>query len=216
MNKRTAIVIYRLILCALTFSAVITQFITRAQTKPFNPVNFFSYFTIESNILVATILGLSCFFHTKYGRFEQLGVLRGAATVYIVTTGFIYFLLLRGLEESLQTPIPWVNVVLHYIMPIGALLDWIMNPPIKRITWANTLSWLLFPLVYVLYSLVRGPFVDWYPYPFLDPRVGGYGKVAVYSLGIAVAIGLICTFVRILGNTNRRMRKANETRSTNF
>ncbi|WP_141433919.1 Pr6Pr family membrane protein [Bacillus sp. 03113] len=209
MEKRSVIVGYRLFLSTLTFSAVITQFIMRSQTKPFNPVNFFSYFTIESNILAATILALSCFSTAKYGRFEQLGILRGAATVYIVTTGFIYFLLLRGLEESLQTPIPWVNVVLHYIMPIGALLDWVINPPIKRITWINTLSWLLFPLVYVVYSLVRGPFVDWYPYPFLDPRDGGYGMVAAYSLGITIAIGSICILVRMLGNTNGRMRKSN-------
>ncbi|MGR5914374.1 Pr6Pr family membrane protein [Bacillus pacificus] len=63
---------------------------------------------------------------------EQFGVLRGAAAAYInlLLDSFI-FLLLRGLEESLQTAIPWVNTGkrLHYIMPIAMILDWILNPP---------------------------------------------------------------------------------------
>lgn len=106
MKSAKTIAIYRLFLSLLACSALITQFVTRAQVKPFNPVNFFSFFTIESNILVAIILLLSSFGTVTFGRSEQFGVLRGAATVYILTTGLIYFLLLRGLEESLQTPIP--------------------------------------------------------------------------------------------------------------
>lgn len=177
MRSAKMIAIYRLLLSLLAFSALITQFVTRAQVKPFNPVNFFSYFTIESNILVAVILLLSSLVTATFGRSEQFGVLRGAATVYILTTGLIYFLLLRGLEESLQTAIPWVNTVLHYIMPLAMILDWVINPPTKTITWKQAASWLVFPLLYVVYSLIRGPFVNWYPYPFLDPRIGGYGRV---------------------------------------
>lgn len=93
--------LFRLCLSLLAFSAIITQFIIRAQVKPFNPVNFFSFFTIESNILVACILLLSSIGTATFGRSEQFGILRGAATVYILTTGLIYFLLLRRLEESL-------------------------------------------------------------------------------------------------------------------
>ncbi|EJS68885.1 hypothetical protein CN425_08265 [Bacillus cereus] len=204
MNSAKMIAVFRLCLSLLAFSALITQFVTRAQVKPFNPTNFFSFFTIESNILVAFILLLSSIGTATFGRSEQFGVLRGAATVYILTTGLIYFLLLRGLEESLQTPIPWVNTVLHYIMPIAMILDWVINPPTKTITWKHATSWLLFPIFYIVYSLIRGPIVNWYPYPFLDPRIGGYGRVLLYSIGIAVVIGAICIFVKMLGNRNVR------------
>ncbi|ASZ66525.1 Pr6Pr family membrane protein [Bacillus cereus] len=202
MKDEKILSLFRLCLSLLVCSAIITQFIIRAQVKPFNPVNFFSFFTIESNILVACILLLSSIGTATFGRSEQFSILRGAATVYILTTGLVYFLLLRGLEESLQTAIPWVNTVLHYIMPIAMLLDWILNPPIKKITWKQAASWLLFPCFYVVYSLIRGPIVNWYPYPFLDPRIGGYGKVLLYSIGIAVVIGAICILVRFLGNRN--------------
>ncbi|KEK22778.1 Pr6Pr family membrane protein [Bacillus gaemokensis] len=207
MKSYKIIATYRFFLSVLAFSAIITQFVTRAQVKPFNPINFFSFFTIESNILVAVILLLSCFATATYGRSEQFGVLRGAATVYIFTTGLIYFLLLRGLEESLQTPIPWVNTVLHYIMPIAMILDWVINPPTKKITWKHAASWLVFPLAYVIYSLVHGAFINWYPYPFLDPRIGGYGRVFLYSIGIAIAIGAICVLVKMLGNRSLKLKR---------
>ncbi|WP_410982778.1 Pr6Pr family membrane protein [Bacillus cereus] len=207
MKSEKMIVGCRFFLSILAFSAIITQFVTRAQIQPFNPINFFSFFTIGSNILVAIILALSCFATAKFGRLEQFGVLRGAATVYIFTTGLIYFLLLRGLEESLQTPIPWVNTVLHYIMPIAMILDWVLNPPTKEIKWKHAVSWLLFPLLYVIYSLIRGSFIDWYPYPFLDPRINGYDGVFVYSVGIALAIGVICVLVKMLGNRSLKLKK---------
>ncbi|UNJ93331.1 Pr6Pr family membrane protein [Bacillus mycoides] len=206
MRSAKMIAIYRLLLSLLAFSALITQFVTRAQVKPFNPVNFFSLFTIESNILVAVILLFSSLGTALFGRSEQFGFLRGAATVYILTTGLIYFLLLRGLEESLQTPIPWVNTVLHYIMPLAMILDWVINPPTKTITWTQAASWLVFPLLYVVYSLIRGPFVNWYPYPFLDPRIGGYGRVFLYSIGISVVIGAICGLVKMLGNRSLHIK----------
>ncbi|MGH0512986.1 Pr6Pr family membrane protein [Bacillus cereus] len=206
MRSAKMIAIYRLLLSLLAFSALITQFVTRAQVKPFNPVNFFSFFTIESNILVAVILLLSSLGTATFGRSEQFGVLRGTATVYILTTGLIYFLLLRGLEESLQTAIPWVNTVLHYIMPLAMILDWVINPPTKTITWKQATSWLIFPLLYVIYSLIRGSFVNWYPYPFLDPRIGGYGRVFLYSIGISVVIGAICGLVKMLGNRSLHLK----------
>jgi uncharacterized membrane protein len=39
--------------------------------------------------------------------------------------------------------------------------------------------------------MIRGPIVDWYPYPFLDPRGNGYGFVAIMSLFVAVVALLL-------------------------
>jgi len=43
------------------------------------------------------------------------------------------------------------------------------------------------PVVWLVYTLVRGAFVGWYPYPFVDVGSHGYGYVAVSS----VLIGLL-------------------------
>jgi hypothetical protein len=70
-----------------------------------------------------------------------------------------------------------------------------------RIALSQAMVWLAFPVVYLVYSLIRGPIVDWYPYPFLDPGHNGYGAVAVTSLMLlvmsaALAAGLAWTTQR--------------------
>lgn len=60
---------------------------------------------------------------------------------------------------------------------------------------------LAFPLVWVVYTLTRGPFATdpfdgtdyWYPYPFLNPvtSTGGYGSVAAYVVGITAVFVLV-------------------------
>ncbi len=79
MRDEKTLSLFRLCLSLLACSAIITQFIIRAQLKPFNPVNFFSFFTIESNILVVCILLLSSIGTATFGRSEQFSILRGAS-----------------------------------------------------------------------------------------------------------------------------------------
>ncbi len=68
----------------------------------------------------------------------------------------------------------------------------------------RALIWLVYPLLFAVYSLIRGPIVGWYPYPFLDPaHVGGYGVVALYCPGIAAGT-LLCTWLVVtVGGTLR-------------
>jgi hypothetical protein len=107
----------------------------------------------------------------------------------------VFTVLLSGLDPARLTAVPWDNTVLHYLMPIGVTLDWLLDRPVRRIGFREALPWLGVPLVYVGYSLVRGPLVDWYPYPFLDPTDGGYGRVAVVSVVIAVVVAAFAWLV---------------------
>ena len=87
--------------------------------------------------------------------------------------------------------IPWVDAVLHELAPIYILLDWLVDPAGRRLpVRRGRASGSIFPAVYLVYSLLRGPIADWYPYPFLDPAHGslGYWNVAITSVGILVTI----------------------------
>jgi len=191
MHRRYFVVGYRAVFGVLALAAVITQFVRAVITNGSDPVHFFSFFTIESNILaivvfLCTAAALAC------GSRRGYTVLRGATTLYMVTTGIIYTLLLSGNEVALQTTIPWVNTVVHYLMPLVVLADWLVDPPQRRIPFKRALVWLVFPLLYFAYSLLRGPNAGWYPYPFLDPRVQGYGRVISNGVVIAAAVvGLV-------------------------
>ena len=65
-------------------------------------------------------------------------------------------------------------------------------------------AWLIFPIVYVVYSLVRGPIADWYPYPFLDPNLdGGAGKVAIMVVVLIPCVVLIAAGLVKLASLGR-------------
>lgn len=196
MHKRYIHAGLRLFLAGLVITAVITQLAHLANRDTFNPANFFSFFTIESNILAAVVLIIAACY-TLAGKKETTGfaLVRGAATLYMVMTGIIFALLLSGIQNSLQTTIPWVNTVLHYIMPIAMLADWFSSLPRQRITFKRALIWLVFPVAYLFYSLVRGHITHWYPYPFLNPTEHGYGRVALTSVIISIGAVLLVWFL---------------------
>lgn len=187
----------RLFFGLLTLMAVGVQYAHLLWTIPnYNSVNYFSFFTIESNILAGTILIVTAFLTRKKKYVDDLQLWRGAATLYMVMTGLVYVTLLASAD--VDVPIAWVNAILHYIMPVVMVADWLLARPRKPIAFRRALVWLVFPIVYLGYSLVRGYFADWYPYPFLDPTDDGYGSVAIMSIAIALmACGLAWVLARV-------------------
>ena len=131
----------------------------------------------------------------------QVDLLRGAGVVYLTITFIVFALLLSNTDVDLA--IPWVNSVLHEIIPIVVVIDWLIDPPTVRLTNRQGLLWLSFPLVWVAYVLIRGALVDKYPYPFLDPANAGYASVAVYCVMIFALGVAICTAVVAVGNWAR-------------
>lgn len=190
----------RLLTATAIVYAVSVQFHTSVLRHDADPVNFFSYFTILSNIFIAVIFLVSA---TGLFRDKKPGLAlecsRGAATLYMTTTGIIYAMLLS--QYDLGLTLPWVNFVLHQFVPVLAILDWMIAPPERRLSFRIWWSWLSFPLLYVIYTLIRGPIAHWYPYPFLDPNEpGGYGRVFVYCLGITIGMSLLVLLIGWAGN----------------
>jgi hypothetical protein len=161
-------------------------------------VNFFSYFTILSNLLAIVVLLVGGLLDPRDPRWAFL---RGAATLYMVITGIVYAVLLSG--QDVGALAPWVNSAVHQVTPAVLAADWVCFPPWPRASRASyraALGWLAFPLLYFAYSLARGAVVGWYPYPFLDPRhPGGYGRVAAYAVVLAVGMALLAAVVNGLG-----------------
>jgi hypothetical protein len=137
--------------------------------------------------------------------------IRGAVTLYMVVTGIVYAALLANAEVGLTAA--WVNSAMHQVIPAVLLLDWLCFPP-----WPSraeggrgwpALAWLAFPLLYLTYSLSRGAAVDWYPYPFLDPRhPGGYGRVALYCVVLTVLMALLALVIAAIGRWRAARRRS--------
>lgn len=152
----------------------------------FRPVDHFSFFTVLSNVFAACVMLLGVFGPVS-------AQIRGAAVLYMGTTGIVYWLLLRGID--VQTP-AYANWVLHTVVPILVVVDWLVTPERTKRVWV----WLSFPLAYLVYTLMRGPIVDWYPYPFMDPRRNGYGEVLLNCVFVAVVFGVLAFVVSWAGN----------------
>lgn len=206
MHKRNILGGYRLFFGVLTLAAVVTQLLASAERPTFSLTNFLSFFTIESNIIAAVLFVVSGLLTLKGGESTAVTIMRGAATLYMTVTGIVYISLLSGLEESLQMTLPWVNIVLHYIMPIAVLLDWFIDLPKRRMQFNRALVWLAFPALFLAYSLIRGEATGWYPYPFLDPANNGYEGVVVISIGIL--LGMVALTWLLTKSTRLRPQKA--------
>jgi hypothetical protein len=191
MNGRTVGMGLRLLMAAAVVAAIITQ-LANTITVGNSVTNFFSFFTIQSNIIGVIAVTTAALAPTAARESVWLSQLRGAATLYMAITGMIFSLLLSGAD--VQTPIPWVNSVLHYVFPLFIVVDWLVDRSVRPLSFRQGLIFLAYPIAYGAFALIRGPIVDWYPYPFLDPRVHGYPYVAVMMIFVSV-VGLALAWV---------------------
>lgn len=191
----------------LVVAAIIWMVYTLIDLGTFNALNFFTFFTIMSNLLAAAV-----FF--EGGRRQLAGqppvsdMWRGAAVIYMTVTYLVFTVLLRDAQEDLQTHVAWVNSVLHRIMPIAVMLDWLIDPPQRPIPFRRALAWLGFPLVWLVFTMIRGAVDGRYPYPFLDPdEVGGYGIVALYIVAITLVFVFVIWLAAWIGSAVQRRRQ---------
>lgn len=183
----------RSLLAALVLAAVGQQLWLHVGAG-YNTLNFFSYFTNLSNLFAAFVLLFSVF-----GRPSNIGAWRYVSVVNMVVVGVVFSVLLRNVDLGALRP--WVNFVVHYLMPVAVLLDWVLWPPAARLQARLIGLALVFPGAYLVYVLWRGASTGWYPYPFLNPaNVGGYGGVAVYALGIFITFLVAGWGLWTLGN----------------
>lgn len=153
--------------------------------------NFFSYFTILSNLFVAVCLTTTLLSPTSgVGSFFSKVSVQTAIAVYIFIVGLVYNTVLRGITNP--TGLDWiVDNLLHVVVPVLYVLYWLIFTPQKVLQWKNLAPWLIFPALYLGYSLLRGPVADWYPYPFLHAGNHGYGTVVVNAFFVLLAFVLV-------------------------
>ncbi|RFZ95082.1 hypothetical protein D0C36_06020 [Mucilaginibacter conchicola] len=153
-------------------------------------VEYFSYFTIQSNLLVALATG-SVAVGGFSDRFFTRPKVLSAIVVYITIVCVVYNAVLRAIFH----PVGWGRVadeLLHVADPLLYIIFWLMVVPKNGIAYKSTLSWLLYPLVYIVYILIRGAFTARYPYFFLDTVKYGYPKVAVHIAILVVVFWMFC------------------------
>lgn len=145
--------------------------------------NLFCYFTVQSNLIVGVTTALLAL------RLERtstvFAVFRLAGVVAILVTFVVFHTVLSGLQE-LSGKAAFSDFVFHTLVPLLALAGWVAFGPRGLISWRVAALTLLFPLLWGAFTLVRGPLVDFYPYPFVDVRSLGYPRVLVNVVLVGV------------------------------
>ncbi|MDN5274966.1 MAG: hypothetical protein JWP06_867 [Candidatus Saccharibacteria bacterium] len=202
MIKKRFLITFRIALGGLALAGVATQLYLTI-TNQHSVINFFSYFTILSNIIAAAVFIISAVrLGSGYAPNKFDDAIRGASIVYMIFVGIVFSILLR--DTDLGDLMPWINTVHHYIMPVAVIIDWVLQPPKSKISKRTALLWLSFPAIYVAYSLIRGVITGFYPYPFFSPSIqNGYSGVAVYCIVMLVAFVVLSFGVRWMANNNR-------------
>lgn len=162
-------------------------------------VQHFSLFTIEANIIFVVVLAIGAF-----GMRRRLPAwwddIRGGVAFYLVMTGIVYAVLVAPPGELLQWDIGWTGTALHRVAPVFALLDWALVTMTRRGGWGRPLAWLVFPVLYLVYTWVRGGIAGWYPYDFLDPlNPGGWGAVMATTAQVLMAFLAVAVVLHIIG-----------------
>lgn len=191
--------------------------------------NMFIYYTNLSNllcILFFTVLTMC----TATGRSgKKLQSLKGMCTIAILITFLVYHFALRPLilrhpdsfsGAAAELGNVWApsNILVHYLLPLATLLDWLLFDDKGVYRWRDLLHWSAAPMAYCIFALVRAPLggiiagtQSRYPYPFLDVDVLGW-PVVLSNIGILLACFLFieCLYLGLDSLLGKRQLKQYE------
>ncbi|RAZ89820.1 hypothetical protein DPM33_16680 [Mesorhizobium hawassense] len=154
-------------------------------------VFLFSFFTILTNI-AAVMVHASLLSPTGYAWFPAFAGqrLRTGVAVAITLIFIVYATVLAGLWQP-QGLFLLCDILLHYITPFIFVLWWLTAGADGSTRWRDVSWWMIYPLAYLAYALIRAPLAGEVPYPFLDVAKNGAASVAVSALAVtALFIGL--------------------------
>jgi hypothetical protein len=140
------------------------------------------YFTILTCGLVGVLMA-----REAMGR-QVAGNWHAAATLSIVMVGIIFQILLAP-PESTKGIAWWPDFAFHAAVPVLTAVWWALWAP-KPLALAAPPYWLLWPVAYCFYALIRGAVEGGYPYFFLDIGQFGAAQIAINIVGLVLVFAL--------------------------
>lgn len=149
------------------------------------------FFTIWTNIIAAAALTVPWLApRSRAMSWLMRPMIRGGIATAIVVVFATYHLVLAKLwaPQGMQFV---ADLILHTLMPIVFVMDFLLFVQHGRIRAPDVLRWLVYPLVYSIVGLSRGLLTQEFPYPFLDTLQLGWTRVGINM------IAMLCAFVLV-------------------
>ncbi|MBU6367894.1 MAG: Pr6Pr family membrane protein, partial [Gemmatimonadetes bacterium] len=160
--------------------------VARGDTVARAVADYFSFYTILTNLLVALVLTVPAVApRSAAGRVLGHALARWTAAAAILVVGIAYHLLLSDLYNP--TGVAAVtDLVFHYLVPALYALTWVCALPLptRGPLWPALGALSAYPVAYFAYLLARGAVVGSYPYFFVD--AGALGVLGAFrnALGL--------------------------------
>ncbi|MBB4802200.1 hypothetical protein HNP37_002273 [Flavobacterium nitrogenifigens] len=150
-------------------------------------VRFFSFFTITTNTIVfictaMLLFGGKCAMNTFFRKCTTIT----AITVYILIVGIVFNLLLRQIVD-LKGHHRIVSEIFHTVVPVLFFFYWLFFVSPEKISFKVILFWLIYPIIYMIYTLFHGFISNFYPYPFVDVTKLGLETALINGLFVLIA-----------------------------
>nr|WP_246349468.1 Pr6Pr family membrane protein [Devosia subaequoris] len=152
-------------------------------------VQFFSFFTILTNIAI-TLIYLSALAGWSWLNWFRTPKTRAMMTGVMMLVMIFYHVLLRPVWEP-QGLFLVCDYLLHYATPILFALWWGLTQRHGTVDYPDAPSMLVPPLIYLAYVMARGALTNAYPYPTLNAFELGYGQVAINVVLVAVGLSIL-------------------------
>lgn len=151
----------------------------------------FSTYTIQSNLLVLIWLSIATIFQEKYkAHWFFNGIIHGAITLYITVTFIIFAILLAPLYHPTGIG-AYTNLIVHYLVPIAFITDTVLTEIKHEYSWKYIIFWLVYPIFYLILTLIRGYITGDYIYPFLDLNSMGIGLFVLWCFILSAVFLLL-------------------------
>lgn len=203
IKNRTTQLVFQTIYCVLAvigFLGSIGYF-----SADFNE-GFFIYYTNLSNYICMGVMFVSLFKTIKSANKKEDGYCETAPTfnfmclIMIMVTFLVYNTLLVGENTVVQYFTSQSNLIMHLILPVMFILNWVLFYEHGKLRWYQPLLSLIMPLVYVTFILIRASVLNGasntvlYPYFFLNVTnlgIGGVFTWIIVLLAIFVMLGYL-------------------------
>lgn len=188
----------RILTGSALIGSVAWQVTDRLANNNFRPGEYFAYFSIVTALVAGGFLvatGLSLVRGKQDTKWVEIS--RLSLSVAMIVVGVVYHALLADAPGDIRDgDYVWPvlpNEVIHTYGPILIAVDYLLSHKAFRIKLRAALWVAVFPLTWLMFSVVRGLVTNWWPYWFINPNEeGGIPGMLVY-------IAAITSFFLILG-----------------
>lgn len=169
-----------------------------------------AFFTGQTNVIVIAYFAVTVYWMvSRRTSVPPAPRLRGAVVAWILTVGIIAHVELAHWANpfpGLVDPDPtarltnWTLFLVHYVIPVMVLIDWLAFGPHGIVRWRDIPVWLLYVFAYGLLTLLRAMWfpevTSRFPYPFFEPGALGWWGVVLYLLAMlafsaAIAVAVV-------------------------